>query len=64
MRKHLQLGLVLEGNATASSVLRLKSVANELGPIKSSGLQVARRVANFLKAGFAVTEIGNSTQRG
>jgi hypothetical protein len=56
MRKHLQLGLVLEGNATASSVLRLKSVANELGPIKSSGLQVARRVANFLKAGFAINE--------
>lgn len=55
MRKHLQLGLVLEGNATASSVLRLKSVANELGPIKSSGLQVARRVANFLKAGYAVS---------
>lgn len=53
--KKLQAGLVIEGNSTASTLLRLPSVGGELGPIKASGLQVARRVSNFLKAGFAVT---------
>jgi len=46
----------VEGNATASPVLRLSCLADELGPIKSVGLQVARRVSNFLRAGFGVSE--------
>ena len=54
--KKLQVGLVIEGNSTSSTLLRLSSIATELGPIKSSGLQVARRVSNFLRAGYAVNE--------
>jgi predicted short-subunit dehydrogenase-like oxidoreductase (DUF2520 family) len=53
--KKLQAGLVIEGNSTSSTLLRLSRVAAELGPIKSSGLQVARRVSNFLRAGYAVS---------
>lgn len=56
MKKQLRVGLVVEGNATTSAVLRLNCLVNELGPIKSGGLQVARRVSNFLRAGYAVTE--------
>jgi predicted short-subunit dehydrogenase-like oxidoreductase (DUF2520 family) len=52
--KKLQAGLVIEGNLTASILLRLPAIAAELGPIKSSGLQVARRGSNFLRAGYAV----------
>ncbi len=51
--KKQPVGLVIEGNSTASTLLRLPGVISNLGPIKSSGLQVARRVSNFLKAGFA-----------
>jgi hypothetical protein len=56
MKKQLQLGLVVEGNVTSSAVLRIPSLAGELGPIKSTGLQVARRISNFLRAGYAVSE--------
>jgi predicted short-subunit dehydrogenase-like oxidoreductase (DUF2520 family) len=53
--KHQQsLGLVVEGNATSSLLLRLPSVAEELGPIKAGALRVARRLSNFLQAGYAV----------
>ncbi|HMF75129.1 MAG TPA: hypothetical protein VK604_05655, partial [Bryobacteraceae bacterium] len=55
MKKQLPLGLVVEGNVTSSAILRLSSVAEELGPIKSTGLQVARRISNFLHAGYAVS---------
>ena len=57
--KKLQAGLVIEGNSTSSTLLRLAGVVEELGPIKSSSLQVARRVSNFLKAGYAVTSYGD-----
>jgi hypothetical protein len=53
--KKLRAGLVVEGKSTSSSILRLSSVAEELGPVKSGSLQVARRVSNFLRAGYAVT---------
>jgi hypothetical protein len=56
MKKQMRVGLVVEGNATTSSVLRLTSLKDELGPIKSVGLQVARRISNFLRAGYAVTD--------
>jgi predicted short-subunit dehydrogenase-like oxidoreductase (DUF2520 family) len=56
MKKQMRVGLVVEGNATPSPVLRLTSLVDELGPIKSTGLQVARRISNFLRAGYAVTE--------
>jgi predicted short-subunit dehydrogenase-like oxidoreductase (DUF2520 family) len=56
MKKPLQVGLVVEGNATSSPVLRLSCIVEELGPIKSVGLQVARRISNFLRAGYGVTD--------
>jgi predicted short-subunit dehydrogenase-like oxidoreductase (DUF2520 family) len=52
--KKLPVGLVIEGSYTASTLLRLSNLAVELGPIKSSGLQVARRVSNFIKGGYGV----------
>jgi hypothetical protein len=56
MKKQMRVGLVVEGNATASPILRLTSLIDELGPVKSVGLQVARRISNFLRAGYAVTD--------
>jgi hypothetical protein len=54
MKKQMRLGLVVEGNATSSPVLRLPCLMDELGPIKSVGLQLARRVSNAMRAGYAV----------
>jgi hypothetical protein len=56
MRKQPLLGLVVEGNSTGSAVLRLPNITEELGPIKSAALRVARRLSNFLRAGYAVAE--------
>lgn len=55
MKSQRSLGLVIEGNATASLVLRLPSIAEELGPVKAGALRVARRLSNFLGAGYAVS---------
>lgn len=55
MRHPQPVGLVVEGSATSSVILRLPSVVHELGPVKSGALQVARRLSNFLHAGYAVT---------
>ncbi len=54
MKNRESLGLVVEGNATSSSVLRLSSLSEELGPVKAGALRVARRFTNFLRAGYAV----------
>jgi hypothetical protein len=56
MKKQLQSGLILEGNSTNSTVLRLPRMPEELGPIKSRSLRVARRLSNLLKAGYAVAD--------
>jgi Domain of unknown function (DUF2520) len=56
MKKQLPVGLVIEGNATNSSVLNLPALSEELGPIKSVALRVARRHSNALRAGYAVPE--------
>jgi predicted short-subunit dehydrogenase-like oxidoreductase (DUF2520 family) len=56
MKKQVQLGLVVEGNSTASAILRLPKFAEELGPVKSATLRVARRLSNMLRAGYAVSE--------
>jgi hypothetical protein len=55
MKKQLPVGLLVEGNSTNSVILRLPSLAEELGPVKSKTLRVGRRLANFLGAGNAVT---------
>ncbi|MBV9406402.1 MAG: hypothetical protein JO211_13740 [Acidobacteriaceae bacterium] len=54
MKKQSQLGLVVEGKSANSAVLRLPTMATDLGPIKSASLRVARRLANMLHAGYAV----------
>jgi predicted short-subunit dehydrogenase-like oxidoreductase (DUF2520 family) len=55
MKRQLPVGLVVEGNSTNSVVLRLPHLGEELGPIKSTGLRVARRLSNFLHAGYPVS---------
>jgi hypothetical protein len=56
MKKQLQLGLVIEGKAVHSSVLHLPKIADELGPVKSAALRVARRLSHMLHAGYAVRD--------
>src|SRR5436305_2101387 len=54
MNQQLQLGLIIEGNSTGSEILRLPSVVQELGPVKSSSVRVARRHSNQIRAGYPV----------
>jgi hypothetical protein len=54
MKKPLPVGLVVEGNSTNSLILRLPSLAEELGPVKSKGFRVARRITNFMRSGYPV----------
>lgn len=54
MKKPLPVGLLVEGNATASTLLHLPGLADQIGPIKSTALRVARRFSNALRAGQAV----------
>lgn len=56
MKKRLPLGLVVEGNSTSSSILRLPTVSADLGPVKSGAIRIARRFSNFLRAGYAVAQ--------
>ncbi len=56
MKKQLQLGLVVEGNSTKSAILRLPKLAEELGPVKSTALRVARRLSHMLRGGYAVSD--------
>jgi predicted short-subunit dehydrogenase-like oxidoreductase (DUF2520 family) len=63
MKKPLPVGLVVEGNATASTLLHLPDLADQIGPVKSTALRVARRFSNALRAGHAVAtyeELQNS----
>jgi hypothetical protein len=56
MKKQWPIGLVVEGNITHSSILRMPRLVEDLGPIKSATGRVARRVSNFLKAGHPVAD--------
>lgn len=56
MNQQLQFGLIIEGNATHSEILRLPSIVQELGPVKSSSIRVARRHSNQIRAGYPVAE--------
>jgi hypothetical protein len=56
MKKQWPIGLVVEGNITHSYVLRMPRLGEDLGPIKSATVRVARRVSNFLKGGHPVAE--------
>jgi predicted short-subunit dehydrogenase-like oxidoreductase (DUF2520 family) len=54
MKKFPKIGLVVEGNITHSAILRMPKLGDDLGPVKSASVRVARRVSNFLKAGHPV----------
>lgn len=54
MKNQRSLGLVVEGNATSSLILRLSGLTADLGPVKAGSLRVARRLSNYLRAGYAV----------
>ncbi len=56
MKKLPQIGLVVEGNITHSTILRMPKLVEDLGPIKSATVRVARRVSNFLKGGHPVAD--------
>src|SRR3954470_12817076 len=56
MNQQLQLGLIVEGNATHSDILRMPSIIHELGPVKSGSIRVARRHSNQIRAGYPVAE--------
>jgi hypothetical protein len=52
MNKLPRIGLVVEGNVTRSSLLRLRRLPEVLGPIKATLPRVAKRLCNFLHGGF------------
>jgi predicted short-subunit dehydrogenase-like oxidoreductase (DUF2520 family) len=52
MKRPLRVGLVVEGNSTRSAVLRLPKLREIIGPIKAASPRVARRLSNFLRAGY------------
>jgi predicted short-subunit dehydrogenase-like oxidoreductase (DUF2520 family) len=54
MNQQVQLGLIIEGNSTHSEILRLPSIVQELGPVKSSSFRVARRHSNQIRAGYPI----------
>jgi Domain of unknown function (DUF2520) len=56
MTKPLQFGLVAEGESRYSQVLRLPRLAEDLGPVKSNSFGMARKLCNYLRAGYAVNE--------
>lgn len=56
MKKQPPLGLVLEGSSTHSAILRLPRLADELGPVKSSAVRIARRFSNLIQGGYAISE--------
>lgn len=56
MRKQLPFGLVAEGDSRYSEILRFPNLSEDLGPVKSNSFGSARKLCNFLRAGYAVTD--------
>jgi hypothetical protein len=56
MTKQLPFGLVAEGDSRYSEILRLPNLSEDLGPVKANSFGSARKLCNFLRAGYAVTE--------
>jgi len=52
MKRPLRVGLVVEGNSTRSAILRLPKLPQFIGPVKATSPRVARRLSNFLRAGY------------
>lgn len=51
-----RIGLVVEGNVTRSTVLRLRGLPELLGPVKATMPRVAKRLSNFLRGGYVAHE--------
>jgi hypothetical protein len=56
MRSQKLAGLIGAGGVNQSFLARLPAVLEQLGPVKGSSLRVSRRIANGLRAGFAVDD--------
>jgi predicted short-subunit dehydrogenase-like oxidoreductase (DUF2520 family) len=56
MKRPLRVGLVVEGNSTRSAVLRLPKLPEFIGPVKAASSRVARRLSNFLRAGYVALD--------
>lgn len=56
MSKLPLIGLVVEGNVTRSSMLRLRRLPEMLGPIKATLPRVAKRLSNFLHGGYVAND--------
>lgn len=56
MNKLPKVGVVVEGNVTRSSMLRLGRMPEMLGPIKATLPRVAKRLSNFLHGGYVAYE--------
>ncbi len=56
MTKQLPFGLVSEGDSRFSEILRLPNLSADLGPVKSNSFGSARKLCNFLRAGYAVND--------
>src|SRR5579863_1794749 len=48
-------GLIGVGGSSRSYLARMPAVLERLGPVKASSFQVARRLANSLRAGYAIS---------
>jgi hypothetical protein len=57
MRKPRLAALLASGNAAASPVLRALAAAQAIGPVASTSLRVASRIANTMRAGRAVASV-------
>ncbi|MBV9763001.1 MAG: hypothetical protein JO340_20740 [Acidobacteriaceae bacterium] len=56
MTKQLQFGLVAEGESRHSEILRLPRLDDYVGPVKSSSFGAARKLSNYLRAGYPITD--------
>jgi hypothetical protein len=55
MKTPPQLGLIVEGNSTKSTILRYPGLGEAFGPIKASAASVAHRVSKLIRAGYAIS---------
>ncbi|HVO98085.1 MAG TPA: hypothetical protein VMT15_08455 [Bryobacteraceae bacterium] len=55
MKPELRMGLIGAGGVTRSFLSRMPVLLGRIGPVKASSFRVARRIANSLRAGNAVT---------
>jgi len=62
MTKSLHLALVAAGRLRDYSVLELRSVRAQLGPVQSASLRQASRIANTIRAGYPVRHVEEFAQ--